>query len=96
MRQTKGKFEMCDKTELQNEADSTHGLSSAESAVHGRLVIRWIPQFSRWYLCHAATYQNAFGKDVGGFKTRVDAAEFAVSKGFEIEKHKHDQLQNYL
>lgn len=87
---------MCDKTELQGEASAMHGLSSAESAVHERLVIRWIPQFNRWYLCHAATYQNAFGKDVGGFKTRGDAAEFAFSKGFEIEKHKHDQLQNYL
>ena len=79
-----------------DEHATPHGLSSAESAVHERLVIRWIPQFSRWYLCHAATYQNAFGKDVGGFKTRGDAAEFAFSKGFEIEKHKHDQLQNYL
>lgn len=79
---------MCNEAEPQTKASATHGLSSAESAVHERLVIRWIPQFSRWYLCHAATYQNAFGKDVGGFKTRGDAAEFAVSKGFDIEKIK--------
>lgn len=72
------------------------GLTVQPEAMYQRLVIRWIPQFSRWYLCHAKSYQNAFGKDVGGFKTRGDAAEFARSKGFEIEKHEHDQLQNYL
>lgn len=61
-----------------------------------RLVIRWIPQFGRWYLCHAKSYQNAFGKDVNGFKTRGEAAEFAKSEGCEIEKHEYDPLQNYL
>lgn len=30
---------MCDKTELQTEASAMHGLSSAESAVHERLVM---------------------------------------------------------
>ena len=30
---------MCDKTELQTEASATHGLSSAESAGHERLVM---------------------------------------------------------
>lgn len=30
---------MCDKTELQGEENATHSLSSAESAVHERLVM---------------------------------------------------------
>lgn len=37
---------MCDKTELQTDASATHGLSSAESAVHERLVMLpdgWFP-----------------------------------------------------
>lgn len=32
---------MCDKTKLQTEVGAAHGLSSAESAVHERLVIRY-------------------------------------------------------
>lgn len=30
---------MCDKTEVQSEASATHGLSSAESAAHERVVM---------------------------------------------------------
>jgi len=64
--------------------------------MNNKLVVRWIPQFSRWYLCHAETYQNAFGGGVNGFKTRGEAVEFAESEGFEIEKHEDDRLQNYI
>lgn len=39
MRQTKGKIKMCGKKELQTEVRVIHGLSSAESAVHERLVM---------------------------------------------------------
>ncbi len=65
-------------------------------SLKAKLVIRWQPQFGQWYLCHATSYQNAFGKEVNGFNTRGEAAEFARKQGFEIEKHEHDQLQNYL
>lgn len=39
MRQTKGKSEMKEETELQVEASAAHGLSSTEGAVHERVVI---------------------------------------------------------
>jgi hypothetical protein len=61
-----------------------------------KVVIRWIPQFSRWYISHAASYQNAFGRDVNGFKTRGEAVKFAKENGCEVEKHSYDPLQNYI
>jgi hypothetical protein len=39
MRQTKGKLKMCDKIRDSDEYEPAHGLSSAESAVHKRLVM---------------------------------------------------------
>ena len=60
------------------------------------VVIRWVPQFNRWYICHAASYQNAFGVKTNGFKTRGEAVEFAKSKGCSVEKHAADRLQDYL
>ncbi len=39
MRQTKGKLQMCDEIRDSDEYEQAHGLSSAESAVHERLVM---------------------------------------------------------
>lgn len=50
---------MCDKTELQGEASATHGLSSAESAVHERLVMLPCP------FCGAVPYHQT-AEDVIG------------------------------
>jgi hypothetical protein len=42
MRQTKGKLQMCDEIRDSDEYEPAHGLSSAESAVHERLVIDFL------------------------------------------------------
>ncbi|MFK5950543.1 MAG: hypothetical protein QM500_17455 [Methylococcales bacterium] len=60
-----------------------------------KVVARWVPIFSKWYICHAKSYQNAFGRKVNGFDTRGEAIEFAGQNGCEIEWHQRDDLQHY-
>lgn len=75
-------------------ANSFSGQPSSEG--NGmKVVIRWIPTFCRWYICHAASYQNAFRKGANGYTTREDAANFARQQGCEVEFHEHDQLQHH-
>jgi hypothetical protein len=57
------------------------------------IVIRYIGIFNKWYICHADTYQNAFGNDINGFENRNAAAVFARAKGCKIYYNPNDCLQ---
>lgn len=56
-------------------------------------VVRFISIFSKWFICHAESYQNAFGSEVNGFETRQEAVVFAESQGCVVEVHLFDRLQ---
>lgn len=58
------------------------------------VVIRWMPQFSLWYICHAQTYQSAFRASLNGFSDRSDAELFAQRNNCSVELHNSDKLQN--
>lgn len=60
-----------------------------------KVVVRWIHLFSKWYICHAASYQNAFRAESNGYAEREDAVNFARQRGCEVVFHEHDQLQHY-
>jgi hypothetical protein len=58
------------------------------------VVIRWFGDF--WGICHAKSYQNAFGSSVNRFSTRGEAVAFAEDHDCVVEKHKHDRLQDWI
>lgn len=66
---------------------------SADKGNGMKVVVRWIPVLGRWYICHAATYQNAYRKESNGYATRTLAIQFARQQGCEVEFHERDQLQ---
>jgi hypothetical protein len=57
------------------------------------MVIRFIGIFNKYYLCHAASYQNAFSSSMNGFATRAEAEKFATDRGVTVVRHSTDQLQ---
>lgn len=57
------------------------------------IVIRFIPAFHKWYLCHANSYQNALGSKENGFLNRDTAVKKAQELGMVIEYHDYDNLQ---
>lgn len=57
------------------------------------VVARYIDSLGNWWLCHARSYQNAFGSAVNGFPTREAAQSFAESNGCVFTFHEFDQLQ---
>lgn len=60
-----------------------------------KVVVRRIPIFGKWYICHAASYQNAFREAFNGYADREDAANFARQQGCKVVFHEHDQLQHH-
>lgn len=59
------------------------------------VVIRCLDIFGKWYICHANSYQSAFGCKVNGFCARGDAVEFAEKHDCEVVFHEHDSLQQF-
>lgn len=55
------------------------------------VVIRYIQ--GKWWIAHAASYQNAFSSSVNGFETRDEAVQFAEDNDCEVFRHEHDQAQ---
>lgn len=75
-------------------ANGFYGKSSSEG--NGmKVVIRWSPLFRKWYICHAASYQNAFRNESNGYADREDAADFARQQGCEVVFYEYDQLQSH-
>jgi hypothetical protein len=67
--------------------------------MNGALVVRcflpWsLAESPSWSLCHARSYQNAYGSHVNRFKSRAAAESFARSRGHEIETHDFDWMQS--
>ncbi|MFG1487615.1 helix-turn-helix transcriptional regulator [Oceanospirillum sp. HFRX-1_2] len=58
-----------------------------------KLVVRSCWLDGKFYLCHAASYQNAFHSPPNGFITRAEAEKFARDKGFKISYDHLDPLQ---
>lgn len=59
------------------------------------VVVRFCGIFNKWYICHAKSYQNAFGSKVNGFVERDDAISFAEKNKCTIDHHKDDLAQGY-
>ncbi|MGF6604608.1 hypothetical protein P3T23_009364 [Paraburkholderia sp. GAS448] len=68
------------------------GADDASAQREVPVVARYVDMDRKWYLCHAASYQNAFRKEVNGFGTRGEAVRFAEQAGCAIEYHECDQL----
>ncbi len=58
-----------------------------------KVVIRFIPILNIWCICHAKSYQSAFGSNVNKFDSRNAAIEFAEKNNCEVIFHSYDQLQ---
>ena len=58
-----------------------------------KVVIRYFAIFSNYGICHAKSYQNAFGSSVNKFETREQAIEFCDRNGCKVELHTDDPLQ---
>lgn len=58
-----------------------------------KVVIRYFEILGDYGICHAASYQNAFGSAVNSFGTRAEAVEFATAHGCVVEVHDTDSLQ---
>ncbi|MFP3637583.1 hypothetical protein [Paraburkholderia sp. SIMBA_054] len=69
---------------------------NANEAVKLSVVARYVDMDRKWYLCHAARYQNAFRNEVNGFGTRGEAVRFAEQAGCAVEYHEYDRLQVHI
>ncbi|EGG93545.1 hypothetical protein IMCC1989_1087 [gamma proteobacterium IMCC1989] len=58
------------------------------------VVIRFVQ--NKWWISHAKSYQNAFGRNVNGFEYREDAVEFAQKNDCTVVFHNFDQLQQHI
>ena len=57
------------------------------------VVIRFVDVFSKWFICHEKSYQNAFRKEGGRFETRKEAVQFAENNNCVVVFHEKDQCQ---
>lgn len=56
-----------------------------------QVVIRFIPTFQKYYICHAQSYQNVFRSL--SFEERHLAIAYAEKHGCDVVFHEGDQLQ---
>ncbi len=75
--------------------DIEFGCMHADERRDTPVVIRYVPQLKKWYICHEKSYQNAFRNPVNGFDSREDAFQFAQDHDCAVQWHEFDILQSF-
>lgn len=59
------------------------------------VVVRLSPSYSKWFISHPLSNQNAFPQEPAGFSTHGEAVVFAEQQGFKVLDEHFDLSQTH-